>query len=63
MGLSVIVLNNKLIETCLMEFHVTDSLNLAPFSLKYRDMAPVRVRIIEKYDACVGVLSSCYKLK
>ena len=32
---------------------------MAPFSLKYRNMAPNRVYIIEKYDACVGVLSNC----
>ena len=35
----------------------------APFSLKYRNRAPRRVHIIEKYDACVGVISDCYKNK
>ena len=33
---------------------------MASFFLKYLDMMPVRVHIIENYDACVGVLSNCY---
>lgn len=36
---------------------------MAPFSLNYRNRAPGRVRIIESYDACVGVISNCYTFK
>ena len=43
--------------------HIIISLYMAPFSLKYLDMAPVRVHIIEKYDAWVGALSNCYVSK
>jgi hypothetical protein len=43
-----------------MEFHIIDLLYLAPFSLKYSDMAPDREHIIEKYDAYVGILLNCY---
>ena len=43
--------------------HIIIYLYKAPFSLKYLDMAPVRVHIIEKYDAWVDALSNCYVCK
>jgi hypothetical protein len=43
-----------------MEAHIIDSLYLAPFSLKYRDMTPDSEHIKEKYDVYVGILLNFY---
>ena len=54
--MDIIIATNKSIDSDPID-------SLASFSLIYPNRAPVRVHIIEKYDAFVGVLSNCYILK
>jgi len=43
--------------------HINEYLYKAPFGLKYSILALYGVHIIEKYDACLGSLSTSYTYK